>query len=215
VTVLDASLSARCDGVLEAVEVAVEGLFDPFPTGARSDADLAAAQHKIWQPPFAIAARLKAPCRDRAAWVRGAELPPVAHPTSQDPPAWLAAAVRKAFRELASASLTREQATLARSPSLVYVPAAAGHSAYVSASFHVDLCHPGEFGVWGLWRIDGKQLMLVSEAHDVLAGAVDIDGDGKDEVLTDRGEIDRDGYLAWWQDLTPFMPAGLGCDGHS
>jgi hypothetical protein len=69
--------------------------------------------------------------------------------------------------------------------------------------------------VWGLWRVDGKQLVLVSEAHDVLAGAVDIDGDGKDEVLTDRGEIDRDGYLSWWQDLTPFMPAGLGCDGHS
>jgi hypothetical protein len=34
-------------------------------------------------------------------------------------------------------------------------------------------------------------------------------------VITARGEITGDGHLAWWQDLTPFMPAGLGCDGHN
>lgn len=215
VTVLDASLSAKCDGVLETLEAAVEGELDPFPSHDPSDAERAAAQRKIWQPPFAIAARLKAPCLDRAAWVRGAELPAIAHPASEEPPAWLAATARKAFRDLASASLTAEQAKLARSPSLTYVPAAAGHPAYVAASFHVDLCHPGEFGVWALWRVDRKQLTQVSDAHDDLVGAVDIDGDGKDEVITARGEITGDGYLAWWQDLTPFMPAGLGCDGHN
>jgi hypothetical protein len=215
VAVLDASFSAKCDGVLETIEVAVEGDLDPFPSHDPSDAERAAAQRKIWQPPFAIAARLKAPCLDRAAWARSSELPAIAHPASEEPPAWLAAAARNAFRELAAGSLTKEQAKLARSPLLRYVPAGTGHPAYVSASVHIDLCHPGEFGAWGLWRVDRKQLTLVTDAHDDLAGAVDIDGDGKDEVITWRGEITGDGYLGWWQDLTPFMPAGLGCDGHN
>jgi len=215
VTVYDDTFTPKCDGVLGAAEVAVEGLLELIPADDRSDAAVAAARRRIWAAPFAIAARLTAPCLDHAAWVRGAELPALRGPASAEPPAWLTAAARRAFRELAAVTMSDEEAALARSPYVTYVPAGSGHPAYVSAWFHIDVCHPGEFGAWGLWRVDGKRLTLVSEAHDVLAGALDIDGDGKDEVITGRGEIDGGVYQSWWEDLTPFMPAGLGCDGRN
>ena len=68
---------------------------------------------------------------------------------------------------------------------------------------------------WGLWETNGKALNWIdgTEPYDAIDGAVDIDGDGVPEVLTDMGEIAGDDHIAWIQDLHGTRAAWVGCDG--
>jgi len=209
VAVYDSALIRKCDGVLDVLEVAARGLLPPAMTNP-SDAELDAAKPKLWRGPFTIVAQLNAPCKDAAHWVRSAALPPLAALVHDDPPAWLAGKVTKLFR----ASLDDQQRKLATRPYLGFVPAAAGRDGYVSASFYTDDCNAGQFAIYAIWRVRGRELDEIPVERDDLAGAVDLDGDGQREVLTTYGEIDGNDYLAWWQDLTAWKPAHLGCDGH-
>jgi hypothetical protein len=215
VVLYSAQLEPLCEGVLDGLEAAVQsGLGWPGTITQALVDDLARVD---WMPPYSIVAKIDAPCADAAHWVRSADLPPLSGVVTRPPPDHLAKEVRTVFQALLSYELNeRAVREAAKSTVLVYVPPATprGHG-YISASFQIDECETGELARWGLWQTSGKALLdwITGTPYDAIIGAVDIDGDGVPEVLTDMGEIAGDDHIAWIQDLHGTKPAGLGCDG--
>ena len=63
--------------------------------------------------------------------------------------------------------------------------------------------------LWGLWETGGQwppTLIAGPKTYDALDGAVDIDGDGAPEILTDMGEIVDGLYIPWLMDLHRAQP---------
>lgn len=215
VVVYGARFEPLCEGVLGDLEIAVQARVDELRAVARpSDDDLASDS---WAPPYSIVARLDAACADAAHWIRGAELPPLPPVVTGLLPDGLAPAIEAAFHAQLSGDLNDVAWDAAKSPAIVYVPPATrrGHG-YVSASFSINDCAAGEVARWGLWETSGKappNLIAGPEPYDAIEGAVDIDGDGVREIVTDMGEIADGGYIPWIQDLHGTQPPGLGCDG--
>jgi hypothetical protein len=82
-----------------------------------------------------------------------------------------------------------------------------------------DACERQEKYVWTLWRAarSGKSwdltFLATGEADDTMLDAVDLDGNGDPEVITDRGIFRAGKYHLWIPDRAVYWPAGLGCDG--
>jgi hypothetical protein len=105
------------------------------------------------------------------------------------------------------------------SPTIVCVPPATrrGHG-YISASLSTSECVSGEVAFWGLWETGAQappDLIAGLEPYDALDGAVDIDGDGAPEILTDMGEIVEGRYIPWLKDRHVTQPEPEPCRGLS
>ena len=132
--------------------------------------------------------------------------------------AHLVQATRAAFHTLLSDEIGEASARqAARYTTVVHVPPATRRGpGYISASFWTNDCSIGELARWGLWETRGNappKLIAGLDPYDVLVGALDLDGDGVPEIVTDLGEVADGGYLPWIKDLHGTEPAGLGCDG--
>jgi hypothetical protein len=216
IVVYGAHFEPLCEGVLGGLEVAVQAQVDELRAVATRSADDLVSDG--WTAPYAVVAKIDAACADEAHWVRGADLPPLPDVVTQPPPDRVEQAVEAAFHALMFDELREEAAREAvRSHGIVYVPPATrrGHG-YISASFRTDDCVIGEIARWGLWETSGKappKRIAGPDSYDAIDGAVDIDGDGVPEIVTDLGEIADGGYIPWIKDLHGTKPPGLGCDG--
>lgn len=215
VVVYGAHFEPLCEGVLGGLEVAVQAPIDEARVIATLSVDDLA---NAWTSPYSVVAKIDAACADTGHWVRGADLPPLPDLVTQPPPDSVEQAIDAAYHALWSDELGEQAAReAARSTTTVYVPPATrrGHG-YISASSWINDCAVGEVALWGLWETSGKappNRIVGPAPYDVLHGAVDIDGDGVPEILTDMGEIADGGYIPWIKDLHGTEPRGLGCDG--
>jgi hypothetical protein len=215
--VYGAHFEPLCEGVLGSLEVVVQAQVDELRAAATRSVDDLVSDG--WTAPYSVVAKIDAACADAAHWIRGADLPPLPDIVTQPPPDSLTQAIEAAYHALLSDELGEAGAReAARWTTILYVPPATrrGHG-YVSASSWINDCSIGEVARWGLWETSSKappNRIAGPEPYDVIHGAVDIDGDGAPEILTDMGEIADGGYIPWIKDLHGTEPRGLGCDGH-